>query len=107
MKDYLSLVPRYLSAHKRRTWLTMVSVAVSVLAAHPKSWLISYDKNQLNWAKADLIAGEISEDLINEKDGVIAVAMNSRNSVQTGTVDLQPGDKVYINTPAGTKEFTV
>jgi len=77
-----------------------------LLAAHPKSWLISYDKNQLNWAKANLIAGEISEDLINEKDGVIAVAMNSRNSVQTGTVDLQPGDKVYINTPAGTKEFT-
>lgn len=78
-----------------------------LLAAHPKSWLISYDTNQLNWAKTDLIAGEISEEKINAKDGLIAVAMNTRKSVQTGIVGLQPGDKVYVNTSTGIREFTV
>jgi len=32
-----------------------------------KSWFISYDQNQLNWAKTDLIAGELSEEKLNER----------------------------------------
>ncbi|AGL01519.1 ABC transporter permease [Desulfoscipio gibsoniae] len=72
-----------------------------------KSWLISYDKNQLNWAKEDLMAGELSEDKMNEQNGVIAVARNLRGSVSTETANLQLGDKVYVKTPGGTKELTV
>lgn len=72
-----------------------------------KSWLISYDSNQLNWAKGDLIAGELSEDKLNEQNGVIAVARHLRNNVSMETASLQLGDKVYIKTPGGTKEVTV
>jgi putative ABC transport system permease protein len=72
-----------------------------------KSWLISYDQNQLNWAKIDLIAGELSEEKLNEMNGIIAVAQPLRNSVGIETAALQLGDKVYIQTPDGTKEMTV
>lgn len=72
-----------------------------------KSWLISYDKNQLNWAKTDLIEGKISEEKLNEKKGIIAVARTRRNGVGIETAKLQLGDKVYIQTPDGTKEMTV
>jgi len=71
------------------------------------SWLISYEENQLKWAKADLIAGEISEDKMNTQNGIIAVAGNIRNGITTETANLQPGDKVYLETSSGTKEFTV
>ncbi len=72
-----------------------------------KSWLISYDASQLNWAKADLIAGEISEDEINANNGVIAVAQQLRRNISTETANLKLGDKIYINTPAGVEELTV
>jgi len=72
-----------------------------------KSWLISYDQNQFNWAKTDLIAGELSEEKLNEQDGVIAVALPVRHGVSMETAALQLGDKVYIKTPGGTKEMTV
>lgn len=72
-----------------------------------KSWLISYDQNQLNWAKRDLIEGELSEEKLNEKHGIIAVAFPVRNGVSMETAVLQLGDKVYIKTPNGTKEMTV
>ncbi|MCR4436007.1 MAG: FtsX-like permease family protein [Clostridiales bacterium] len=72
-----------------------------------KSWLISYDKNQLNWAKTDLIEGELSEEKLNVKHGIIAVAHPLRNGVSIETAALQLGDKVYIQTPDGTKEMTV
>jgi putative ABC transport system permease protein len=72
-----------------------------------KSWLVSYDQNQLNWAKTDLIAGELSEEKLNERNGIIAVARPLRNSVSMETAALQLGDKVYIRTPGGTKEVTV
>lgn len=71
------------------------------------SWLISYDKNQLNWAKVDLIAGELSEDKMNEQNGVIAVARQLRKNIGTHTADLQLGDIIYIETPSGTKGLTV
>ncbi|HYE81212.1 MAG TPA: FtsX-like permease family protein [Clostridia bacterium] len=72
-----------------------------------KSWLISYDKNQLNWAKRDLIAGELSEAAMNEKNGVIAVAGHLRKNITVNTARLQLGDKVYIETEKGTRELTV
>lgn len=72
-----------------------------------KSWLISYDKNQLNWAKTDLISGILDEKKMNEQGGVIAVAVNLRNNVTAMNVNLQLGDKIHIDTPIGTKELTV
>jgi putative ABC transport system permease protein len=72
-----------------------------------KSWLVSYDQNQLNWAKTDLIAGELSEEKLNKRNGIIAVARPLRNSISMETAALQLGDKVYIRTPGGTKEVTV
>ncbi len=71
------------------------------------SWLISYEENQLKWAKADLIAGELSDDKMNTQNGIIAVAGNIRNGITTETANLQPGDKVYFKTSSGTKEFNV
>lgn len=72
-----------------------------------KSWLISYDKKQLNWAKADLLSGVISEDKINEQNGVIAVALTTRKGVRKEYASLRLGDKVYVNTSDGTKVLTV
>lgn len=72
-----------------------------------KSWLVSYDQNQLNWAKGDLIAGELSEKKLNEKNGIIAVNNTLRNGISIETAAFQLGDKVYIRTPGGTKEVTV
>jgi len=72
-----------------------------------KSWLVSYDENQFKWAKEDLIAGELSEEKLNEQNGVIAVAAQLRNNIATETASLQPGDKIYIKTPNGKKEMTV
>ncbi|PKM78492.1 MAG: ABC transporter permease [Firmicutes bacterium HGW-Firmicutes-15] len=68
------------------------------------SWLISYEENQLNWAKDKLMAGELSEDKMNTQNGIIAVAANASNG---RNANLQLGDKVYVRTPSGTKEFTV
>lgn len=72
-----------------------------------KSWLVSYDQNQLNWAKTDLIAGELSVEKLNERNGIIAVAYHIRKGVSMETAALKLGDKVYIKTPNGTKEMTV
>ena len=71
------------------------------------SWLISYDKNQLKWAKTDLIGGELSEENMNARNGVIAVVGNLRKNITTETANLKVGDKVYLKTPAGTKALTV
>lgn len=72
-----------------------------------KSWLISYDQNQLNWAKTDLIDGELSEEKLNMLNGVVAVAQPLRNGIGIETAALQLGDKVFIQTPHGTKTMTV
>lgn len=72
-----------------------------------KSWLISYDQNQLEWAKEDLLEGTLSEKDLNEKGGVIAVASHLRNNVTSNTCSLRLGDKVRIETPDGLKEMTV
>lgn len=72
-----------------------------------KSWLISYDKNQLNWSKADLVAGTLNEEEINAQNGIIAVVRHLRNNIATETVNWKLGEKVYINTPAGRRELKV
>ncbi|TEB07928.1 macrolide transporter ATP-binding /permease protein [Pelotomaculum schinkii] len=72
-----------------------------------KSWLISYDQNQLKWAKTDLVEGELSEDTLNAQDGIIAVLLNTRKGVSVRTAELHAGDKVYIDTVSGEKPYTV
>lgn len=72
-----------------------------------RSWLISYDENQLRWAKADLLEGKLSEAAMNEGNGVIAVTRNSRKNILTETANLKLGDKIYIDAPTGKKELTV
>lgn len=72
-----------------------------------KSWLISYDSNQLKWAKTDLYKGTLSEDKLNKNNGIIAVLLNTRNNISMETASLQVGDKVTIQTISGPKEFPV
>lgn len=72
-----------------------------------KSWFISYDQNQFKWAKEDLINGVLDEKALDQQDGIITVVNNLRNNVSARTTDLQVGDKVYVETPAGTQELTV
>lgn len=76
-------------------------------AAPEKSWLISYDQDQLKWAKTDLIAGTLSEDKLNENNGVIAVVLTNRNGVSMETASLQLGDKITMQTVSGPREYTV
>lgn len=78
-----------------------------LFVAREKSWLISYDQNQFNWAKEDLIHGVLDETVLNKQSGVIAVATTLRNNITANTENLRVGDKVYIATPAGTKVLTV
>jgi putative ABC transport system permease protein len=61
----------------------------------------------LKWAKTDLLEGDLSEDTLNAQDGIIAVLQNIRKGVSVRTAELHVGDKVYIDTVAGRKPFTV
>lgn len=72
-----------------------------------QSWLISYDANQLKWAKTDLAEGTLSQEKLIAENGIIAVFSNIRKGVTTTTADLKLGDKVYIDTASGREEFTV
>lgn len=79
-----------------------------LLVPPEKSWLISYDKNQLKWAKEDLIAGVLSEEKMNEENGIVAVIRSTRNNnIYMTTVDFKLGDEIYIEAPGGTRKFTV
>lgn len=71
------------------------------------SWLISYDKNQLKWAKLDLIEGTLSEEKLNAQNGVIAVVSTLRNGITSETTYLKLGDTIYVDTPAGRQELKV
>lgn len=75
--------------------------------APEKTWLVSYDDRQLKWAKDYLSQGTCEEYKLNEQNGIIAVNKIYRNDKLIRTTDFQLGDKVYIKTNAGTKEFTV
>lgn len=78
-----------------------------LFAPAEKSWLITYDAPQFQWANGELLEGEISEAKLNEGNGVIAVKKHLRKGVSLATADLKTGDKVYITTPSGIKEMTV
>lgn len=78
-----------------------------LLADPEKTWLVSYDDRQLKWAKDYLSQGTCEEYKLNEQNGIIAVNKIYRYDKLIKTTEFQLGDKVYINTNAGTKEFTV
>lgn len=85
-----------------------IGVSTDGLMVPPeKSWLISYDKNQLRWARSDLVRGELSEQELNEHNGIIAVLLNTRKNHSFVTASLAVGDKVFIDTPAGRKAYNV
>lgn len=72
-----------------------------------KSWIISYDENQLGWARQDLVEGTLDEEALNQGNGVVAVFSNLRNSVMSEPVNWHLGDRVVIDTPAGAQEKVV
>lgn len=71
------------------------------------SWLISYDQKQLDWAREDLVKGELSEEKMNTQNGIIAVNGNLYKGIQSINARLQPGDAVFVETPAGIRELKV
>ncbi|BCZ45018.1 ABC transporter permease [Clostridium gelidum] len=77
------------------------------VAAENNSWLMSYDKTQLNWAKEFLTAGELDEDKLNSQNGIIVVEKSIRGNDLVKNTKLKIGDKIYIKTTKGNKEFTV
>ncbi|MGE5528267.1 MAG: ABC transporter permease [Patescibacteria group bacterium] len=81
--------------------------ANGLFAAAEDSWLISYDPMQLKWARTDLLAGTLSADILNERNGIVAVANTTRNNIIVETANLRLGDKVRIKTATGTRVFTV
>lgn len=97
---------RLTSLYKER-FSNIVTNAKGLFVPPEKSWLISYEENQLKWAKDDLLEGTLNEDELNEKQGIITVVHTLRNNVQMQTADLKLGDKVYINTAYGNREFIV
>ncbi|MDP4108638.1 MAG: ABC transporter permease [Bacillota bacterium] len=81
--------------------------ADGTLSSPEKSWLISYDKNQLKWAGTDLVEGSLSEDKLNNENGVIAVVQNVRKGVSYQAAQFHTGDRVFIDTASGKKAYTV
>jgi putative ABC transport system permease protein len=81
--------------------------ADGLFEAPEQSWLISYDKNQLKWAKIDLLGGTLSEEKLNEKNGIIAVVQNIRQGVSMETASLKLGDQIRIQTIQGPRDYTV
>lgn len=77
------------------------------MVAPEKSWLVSYDATGFEWAKEYLSKGLADEETLNASRGLIAVQKVNRNGLLNDTAVLQLGDKVYFETPAGTREFTV
>lgn len=72
-----------------------------------RSWLISYDQMQLNWAKDDLIDGVLSEAKMDEENGVIAVVSIFSKNRRTEALNLKVGDEVKIDTPQGVQSLKV
>lgn len=74
-----------------------------------KSWLISYDQVQLDWARDDLVAGALSEAKMDEGNGVIAIVFSTINNRRTKAeaVRLEVGDEVQMETPQGPKTLKV
>jgi putative ABC transport system permease protein len=93
--------------NKYRTVIQAKSGSDGMLADPEKSWLVSYNSTQIQWAQADLSAGEFDEEQLNKQNGIIAVETNWRNNAMYQATSLKPGDKVYVRTVSGVKPFTV
>lgn len=72
-----------------------------------KSWLISFDADQLDWIREMLVEGTLDETALNEGNGIVAVFTNLRHNVTTEPVQWHIGDQVVIETPSGPQEKTV
>jgi len=72
-----------------------------------KSWLISFDANQLRWIRENLVEGTLDEAALNEGNGIVAVIVNLRNNITTQPALWHIGDTVVIDTPSGPQEKTV
>lgn len=72
-----------------------------------KSWLISYDKTQFQWAKAYLTTGSADEDYLTQNHGVILASKIYRDGILIKTTSLNIGDKVKLPTGNGIEEFTI
>jgi len=72
-----------------------------------QSWLISYDADQLGWARLDLLAGTLDEAALDQGYGIVAVFNNLRHNRTSEPVSWHIGDRVMIDTPTGPQEKTV
>jgi len=72
-----------------------------------KSWLISFDANQLRWIRENLVEGTLDEAALNEGNGIVAVIINLRNNITTQPALWHIGDTVVIDTPSGPQEKIV
>jgi len=66
----------------------------NVLVDPEKSWLISYDSQQLKWAEDYLEEGTCDENELNQHNGIIAVKKVQRNNKLIETTDFQLGGQV-------------
>ena len=78
-----------------------------LMVAKEKSWIVSYDSMQMQWAKKSLMAGSMDENVINTQNGIVAVVKNYRKGKLAADASLKVGDAVYIKTATGTKEYKV
>jgi len=72
-----------------------------------KSWLISFDANQLRWIRENLVEGTLDEAALNEGNGIVAVIVNLRNNITTQPALWHIGDTVVIDTPSGPQDKIV
>lgn len=100
---YSSLTPRYLEMMKGQ----IAPREDGMFTPVEKSWLISYDAQQLQWARGLILEGTVSEDELNRGNGLIAVVNHLRKGVSQTTANLRTGDKVIMKTPDGSREMTV
>lgn len=72
-----------------------------------KSWLISFDANQLRWIRESLVEGTLDEATLNQENGVVVTFTNLRHNITREPVTWHIGDRLVIDTPSGPQEKTV
>lgn len=72
-----------------------------------QSWLVSYDDNQLKWAKSYLSFGTTDPQILNAKNGLIVVNKVEGENGLTKTTSFALGDKVKIKTETGIREMEI
>ncbi|MBW9146758.1 ABC transporter permease [Clostridium sp. CM027] len=78
-----------------------------LMVATERSWIVSYDSMQMQWAKKSLMAGGMDENELNAQNGIVAVVKNYRKGELAADASLKVGDAVYIKTATETKEYKV